>query len=226
MKRTADVKATELFSGVEVQLPLRHDLHLARKIWHMIAGFVIVFLYCIGIPQTIGVILLSAALVLALFMESKRLRNPSLNSRILKIWGPVMRNHETSRMSTTPHYIASALIAIGIFPRPVAILSILYLACGDPIASLFGILYGHKGPRFKSGKSLIGTTAGIFTCALVTFFYLGTQSLPVFTLLSLTVIGGLAGGLAELLPFEVDDNFTIPVVSGFTLWLAFIIFGI
>jgi len=45
-------------------------------------------------------------------------------------------------------------------------------------------------------------------------------------LIALTVMGGLAGGGAELLPLEVDDNFSIPIVSGFVLWLAFILLGI
>ena len=48
------------------------------------------------------------------------------------------------------HACAAALLTIAIFPKPIATLSILYLALGDPIASLFGILYGGKGPRFRA----------------------------------------------------------------------------
>ena len=36
-------------------------------------------------------------------------------------------------------------------------------------------------------------------------------------------MGGLSGGLAELIPFDMDDNFVIPVVSGFMLWLGMIV---
>jgi len=36
------------------------------------------------------------------------------------------------------------------------------------------------------------------------------------------LLGGFAGAVSELLPLELDDNFTIPVVSGFILWLGFI----
>ena len=118
------------------------------------------------------------------------------------------------------------MLAIAIFPKPVAILSILYLACGDPMASLIGILYGNKGPRFANGKSAIGTAAGVLICTLVTFIYLKSISIPDGTTLILSLIGGLAGGMVELIPFDVDDNFTIPVISGFILWLAFMICGI
>jgi dolichol kinase len=44
--------------------------------------------------------------------------------------------------------------------------------------------------------------------------------------LILSLVGGIAGGTAELLPLEVDDNFSIPVVSGFVLWLTFIVLGL
>ena len=103
-------------------------------------------------------------------------------------------------MSTVPQYVSAAMIAIGIFPKPVAILSILYLACGDPMASLFGILYGHKGPRFASGKTVIGTAAGVLVCTLLTFCFLKTMSVSDGALWTITLIGGLSGGLVELLP--------------------------
>jgi acyl phosphate:glycerol-3-phosphate acyltransferase len=161
-----------------------------------------------------------------LLMEATRLRIPAWNEKLLRFWGPFMRASEVNRFSTVPHYISAAIIAIGIFPKPVAVLCLLYLACGDPMASLIGILYGHKGPRFKNGKTLIGTAAGVVVCALVTLIYLKTLEFPDTTILFLTVIGGLAGGLAELLPFEIDDNFTIPVISGFVMWFAFLLFGL
>jgi dolichol kinase len=137
-----------------------------------------------------------------------------------------MRSCEVDRFSGVPYYLSAAILAIGIFPQPIAVLSILYLACGDPIASLFGILYGKKSIRFANGKSCVGTIAGISTCAVTTFIFLNGLHLSGGTLLGLTLIGGLAGGTAELLPFEVDDNFVIPIVSGFILWLAFILLGI
>jgi dolichol kinase len=137
-----------------------------------------------------------------------------------------MRSSEVNRMSGTPYYLAATLLTVAIFPKPVAALSILYLACGDPIASLFGILYGKNSRRIAPGKSLIGTMAGVFTCIVVGFVFLKSLGLPDSTVLAISALGGLAGGTAELMPFDWDDNFTIPVISGFLLWLLFILFGI
>jgi len=227
MKRAADAKIPHIFAGLPIRLHFRNDLHLLRKIFHLVMGLVIIYCYMAGTSRGTAVLLLGSALGLDLLMEATRLRSPSFNEKILKFWAPFMRTHEVNGMSTVPHYVSASIIAIGIFPKPVAILSLLYLACGDPVASLAGILYGHKGPRFASGKTLIGTAAGVATCALVTFIYL--KSLMISsdsTILMMSLIGGLAGGTAELLPLDVDDNFTIPVISGFVVWLAFLVFGL
>jgi dolichol kinase len=226
MKRIEQAKFIPFFGGLPTRLHIRSDLHLMRKTWHMTMGIIIVLCYLAGVSPTTGVIILGSFLGLDLALENARLRSSSLNDRILKFWAPLMRAHEIRQMSTVPHYLASVILAIAIFPKPVAILSILYLACGDPIASIFGILYGYKGPRFANGKTLIGTLAGVFACSILTFAYLNTFVYSESSLIALTLLGGLAGGMAELLPFDIDDNFTIPVISGFVLWLGFMVTGI
>jgi dolichol kinase len=212
--------------GSSERLHLRNDLHLARKIWHLGMGVMIVCIYGSGLSASNSVLLLAAFLCFSIFVELSRLRVPALNEKVIRFWGPVMRSCEVDRISGIPYYILAALLAIGIFPKPVAILSILYLACGDPIASLFGIQYGDQSIRFSNGKSLIGTMAGIVTCFMVGLFYLESLGFHGLTLILVASIGAIAGGTAELLPFETDDNFTIPIVSGFTLWLLFIVLGL
>ncbi len=227
MKRGADAKTANVFADLSLRLHFRSDLHLLRKMFHIVFGLVIVYCYLAGTTRGTAVSILGSVLGLDLLIEASRLRRPSLNEKLLKFWGPFLRTHEVSRMSTLPHYVSASIISIGLFPKPVAILSLLYLACGDPIASLVGILYGHKGMRFSSGKTLIGTAAGVFVCILLTFFYLKTLSITSDgVILWVSLIGGLAGGMTELLPFDVDDNFSIPVISGFVVWLAFMLFGL
>ena len=217
-----------LFSAaaMPMRLHMRTDLHLFRKAWHMTMGLLIAFVYLSGISRTTGVLILGFILAVVLMLEAARLKTPAVNELILRIWGPIMRTNEVSRMSAIPHYLSATILAVAIFPKPVAILATLYLALGDPIASLFGILYGSRSVRLKNGKSVIGTLAGILTCMVVTVVFLKIQSIPDDTILPLMLVGGLAGGLAEHVPMDVDDNFTIPIISGFVLWLAFIVLGL
>ncbi len=214
------------WSAVSFRPQMRTDLHLARKVWHMGMGLMIVALYLGVVSQSLAVVLLGSALGLILLGETARLRIPALNERLVRASGMIIRQSEVDRMSGTPFYVASALLSIAIFPKTIAALSILFLACGDPIASLFGILYGKYGPRFSNGKSLIGTMAGILTCFTISFAYLRASGLTDVQVAVLSVLGGISGGAAEMLPIEIDDNFSIPVVSGFVLWMGYIFLGI
>lgn len=226
----ADSAPLTYFLGMPVRLQLRSELHLLRKMWHVSMGSLIAFLYLGGMGRWVAVGLLLIVFVIDVALETLRLHIPAFNEACLRFWGPLMRANEIHRMSGVPPYLASAAIAITAFPKPVAVLSILYLACGDPMASFFGVLYGKDGYRFPSGKSVIGTLAGVCTCMVLTAYFLVTQGLGhqlgVAGVIALSSFGGLVGGTVELLPLDLDDNFTIPVVSGFLLWAAFMAFGI
>lgn len=221
-KETARIGIRHLAGG----LPVRTELHLTRKIWHMMTGLVVVSCLMAGMSQATALTILGAVMLWSIAMEVMRLRNPALNEKCIRFFGPIIRSSEVDRISGMPYYIASSIIAVGIFPRPVAILSLFYLALGDPLASLVGILhshfYSHRSIKIFNDKSLHGTAAGFSVCAIVTWLYLRSTGMVGLDLIRLTLLGGFAGALAELLPLELDDNFTIPVVSGFILWLGFI----
>jgi len=203
-------------------LPARSQLHLIRKVWHMVTGLAIISCYMSGMSQPTALMILGALLAWSVSMEVLRLRNPAINEKCLKVFGLVIRSSEVNKVSGLPYYLASSLLAIAIFPKPVAILSLLYLALGDPLASLFGILYAHRSVKIRPGKSLHGTAAGFAVCALATWIFLRSTGMHGLDLIRLSLLGGFAGALAELANFDIDDNFTIPMVSGFILWMGFI----
>jgi dolichol kinase len=221
---------TQVFAhlaSAPIRLHSRTDLHLARKVWHAGMGTFIASIYLYsGMSAATALVILGSFLGLDLFVEMLRLRVPTFNEKVMRSWGFLMRSSEINRISGVPYYLGATMLTIAIFPKTVAILAILYLAWGDPVASLMGILYGKKGPQLMPGRSLIGTASGVFICGLLTAFFVTSLSLPWPTATALVLIGALSGGLAELIPFDMDDNFVIPVVSGFMLWLGLILLPI
>lgn len=209
------------------RFPMRNDLHLARKIWHAVTGSLMAGIYYIGLPKPVSIAVLGLLLATCLFMEVRRLRDPELNETLIRFLGPFMRRSEVTSVSGVPFYLISALLAVAIFPKPIAVVSILLLAWGDPIASIAGITLGDKTYRFKNGKSLAGTLAAVVACFFITYFFMSTlPDLGFHERLILALVGGVSGGTAELFPLEVDDNFAIPMISGFSIWLAFLVLGI
>lgn len=168
--------------------------------------------------------ILGVILAFVMSMEYARSKSDLVNQWMVKIMGPVMRDTEVAQITGIPFYMASCLFSFLIFPHHVAVLAILYLGFGDPASSFFGVLYGRN--KIFPNKSLQGTLGGFFICAIVTFLYLYWQDLPREYLLVLALLGGFAGAVSELLPLKVDDNFAIPVVSGFLMVLAFWCAGI
>ena len=217
--------ALNKLSSLSKALPARSELHVARKLWHMTTGLMIVFLTQSGLPKHLILSVLGGLFIWSVTMEVLRFNNPVLNERCLKILAPFVRSHEVNKVSGIPYYLGSSVLAVSIFPAPIAALSLMFLAVGDPVASFFGILCKKRSVKIVNGKSLHGTAAGFIACALVAWFYLknnATLHLSSLELLRLSLLGGFAGSLAELLPLEIDDNFSIPIVSGFIFWLGYI----
>lgn len=198
----------------------RSDLHLARKLFHMSGAAALLVPYlALGVSREVMAASLGMALAAVMSIEYARTRWQWVNNLVVRILRPILRDTEVRGLSGIPFYMASSLFAFLIFPHHVAVLSILYLAFGDPSSSFFGVLYGRA--RLFPNKSLQGTMGGFFVCALVTFLYLNFVGLGTDKLAVLVLIGGFAGAVAELLPLNVDDNFSIPVVSGAIIYLAF-----
>jgi dolichol kinase len=208
------------------RLRLRNDLHLARKVWHCGMGVFMALVYGLGTPKIYCVLLLAFGLGFFLVAEYARLMFPGVNAFAIRVMGPIMRKSEVDRVSGTPFYVGSVLLSVAVFPKAIAILSILFLAVGDPMSSIFGITWGHLGPRFSNGKSLIGTAAGMGVCCIIAFVYLRFLEVPALPSACIALTGGIAGGGAEMIPLEIDDNFSIPLVSGLALWISFLVFNV
>lgn len=196
-----------------VKFHLRSDLHVIRKLWHICTGLLgLGIYYKLGLdPKTMSYILFGVA-GLGFLIDFTRLRSPALNQVVMKIMGPFMRESERTSFSGLPFYASGVALSLFLFQEKIAILAILFLVFSDPISSYFGILYGKE--KILPNKSLQGTVAGYLCCYLVTLIYGMVYSEPTIQLLVFAIFGGVIGAVSELLSELVDDNLTIPVVSG------------
>ncbi len=101
-------------------------------------------------------------------------------------------------------FLASLMLVLIVFPGiEVAVGALCVAVYGDGASTLFGKRFG----KHKIGdKSIEGTLGGIIVAALF---------LSIFFRPGVAVVAAVAGMLAEYIP--LDDNFTIPLASGFAL---------
>lgn len=202
---------------VDKILHKRSDLHIARKLWHMSTGVLgLVLFFRSEQDSTIwGYGVLSIAL-LGFAADYLRQKYPLFNKWIIRLMGPLMRKSEREGVSGLPFYALGIALSLLFYDKNLALISIMFLIFSDPISSFFGVLYGKD--KILPNKSLQGFVAGFFTCYLVALFYLLNANVGGVNVLIFSLVGGIIGAGSELISaFNIDDNLTIPVISGLGL---------
>jgi dolichol kinase len=203
-----------------------------RRIWHSSIGVLVCFLYWIQVPiQKFNLGLLCITLMYG-YLDWRRFKNPKDNEAFMQSFPLkyILRREEKTRMTSSFYFLVGVHITLALFSRPIAALSLLYLAWCDPVAAIVGREYAPKNlkkGRFWNGKSYVGTTAAAIVGMLISFvFFLCTSSpaegiISHLLLVSVTsILGGLYAASAELVTLnDLDDNLTIPIFAATMLTL-------
>lgn len=207
-------------------LKRRSDVHLARKVWHM-AGVFLLFLAWTLLPKTTSIFIFSLLWLVFVPADVLRLKNREMNQTLTRLFKLIMRENEVDRIAGTTYLLTGVIILAVFFEERIVGLSMLFLAFADPIASLVGIKYGKD--KLFNNKSLQGFIAAFAVCFILTWIFLYFSNVASYVLV-LSLLAGVIGAVAELIPFgKLDDNFTMPLFSsvGLTiLFASFNVFGI
>jgi dolichol kinase len=122
----------------------------------------------------------------------------------------VLREEEKATFMGSTYFIFSTILTILLFPKSIAIASILILILSDTAAALVGKWIG-KIKIF--GKTLEGSMAFLLTSLLIIWAY---PNLNRFS----GSLAALGATLIEVLPIKVSDNLTIPLAAGAIMFFA------
>jgi diacylglycerol kinase (CTP) len=196
----------------------RKDLHLTRRAFHTLWGLIIATLY-LNLLDKEGMITLVGIVASALFVgENIRIKYPDLGKIFTKINNILYRDEEKFQISSSMPFLVSCLLVIFVFSKPIAIITVLFLGLGDPIAAIIGIKFGKR--KISKNRTMEGCIAffvvAFFICIFVMKnFYSGYISIILFA-----IVGAAAGTIAEYIETRLDDNITIPLFSAPLLALA------
>ena len=153
---------------------------------------------------------LLASVILSLAIEVFRLNHPRTRHVFRHFFGELLRNHEDASLLGSTYLLIACLLTIHLFPKPVAVLALLFLILGDTVAAVVGKSVGRF--RLIGGKTLEGSIACFLVCFGLTLLMPGV---PPFV----GLVGALTATVFELLPIPLDDNFRIPLSAGFAMEL-------
>jgi len=189
-----------MITGVEIK----------RKIVHL-ATLVIPVGYALTSEETVILFLVPFFLAL-LLVDLLRHFHSGMASLFQKyFFGKVLREEEKPTFMGSTYFIFSTILTILLFPKSIAIASILLLILSDTAAAVIGKWFG----RIKIfGKTIEGSMAFLLTSLLIVWIY---PHLDRFS----GSLAALGATLLEVLPIKVNDNLTIPLVAG-----AIMFFGV
>ena len=188
-----------------------HNSEFIRKLLHL-SNLVIPFTYLFYFDSKVeALIILLPITLLAFLIEYLRINSISVKNIFDKYLFSMLRNHEKSGKYTGATWVfISSTLSIGIFPKDIAIISLIYMSIGDTAAGLIGRKFG----RIKIyNKTLEGALAGFIVCLI-----LGLM-IDLNLSKTLVAIGALSAAIIELMPISIDDNLIIPLFSGTVMYV-------
>jgi dolichol kinase len=194
---------------------------LVRKLIHLCSLSIPIIYYFI--PRLTGIIILSVFTFLAVLLDLARYLSPQIGKIFYKIFGFMLRKHELDtrkkNLNGATYVFISALLSIIIFPKVIFITAFTILIISDSLAALVGRKYGRNKFLFKS---LEGTLTFFISAIIVVLF---TPKIEGY--LTEYIIGFIAaavGAIVENVSFGLaDDNLSIPISIGLTMWLLYYI---
>ena len=153
---------------------------------------------------------LSLMLIFCFFIEVFRTQHNKLHKFFKEYLHFMMRQSEKEGEMTGATWVfAGSLITIILIPKPFCIVALFFLAVGDTFAALVGMNY----PFLKIGrKSLSGSIACFVTCCIIgLLFSFGLNT-------STIIFGALIATLTELSSMKINDNLSMPIFSGFSMY--------
>lgn len=191
-----------------------YDYEKRRKSFHLL-GLIIPLGYLLYPSEAQAKAILLAAMIFGIFIDVFRLAEPRLRSFAHSLVGSLMRPEEKANLLGSTSLLIASVITAFIFPKIIAVAALCLLVGGDTAAALVGKRFGRI--RVFGRKTLEGTLAfvgaGLILNAGVSLAAPGLTPLAV-------VAGALVGAVVEAVPFPIDDNFAVPIISGVAMSLA------
>jgi dolichol kinase len=194
---------------------------IARKGIHLFSLSIPIIYFFISKQFALYLLLpITAAFII---VDIARYYIPSVAQWFYRWFGWLLRRHETDvnnkRLSGASHVLISASLCVLFFPKIVAINAFTILIISDTASALIGRRFGRH--RFLA-KSLEGSMAFFISAVIVIIVSPKIDYIPMEYFIG--IIAAAIGTVVEAFPIKLDDNLTIPISVGFSLWALYYLF--
>ncbi len=148
----------------------------------------------------------------AVAVDVLRIHEQRVRTFFKRFFGELIREHERMSLLGSTYLLLAALIAIEVFPQPIAAAALGFTVLGDAMGALVGKAWGrHK----VFNKSIEGALGCLVACLAWAALVSSVAHVP----WTVTVAGAVVATLVEVLPIPLDDNLGITLAAGYTMRL-------
>jgi dolichol kinase len=157
-------------------------------------------------------ILFTALTAAAIAVDVLRLHEQRVRRFFGEFFGQMIREHEAFGLLGSTYLLLASLLAIEIFPQPIAAAALGFTVLGDAFGALVGRAVGRR--KFFN-KSLEGAAGCLAACLAWAAYVVMVAHVPPLV----AIAGALTATAVEMLPIPLDDNLGITLASGFMMKL-------
>lgn len=189
---------------------------VVRKLIHLCSLSIPIIYYFISRQDAI--IILSIVTFIALAIDLLRHYSSGFGKVFYSMFGILLRKHELDEqkknLNGATYVLISALVCVLLFPKVLFVTAFSILIISDTMAALIGRKFGKH--KFLS-KSLEGTLAFFISASIVVLFTPKVEGLLLEYIIG--IIAAAVAAIVENISFGwMDDNLTIPVSIGISMW--------
>jgi len=199
----------DFFSEVEIKID--NESFTGHK-WRIVLRFgTIIFLFFYEF-FSLAISLISIGLFAALFISLDFARlfreyKPDSGEESSKKVDVLYREKEHKNFSSISVYIVAYIITLIIFPKNIAIIATTFLIFGDTFGKFFGLAFGKHKILDKTLEGSLAYLGVMLICGYLLYELLDINPIVL-------ILGGISAPIIELLTLDMNDNFTVPIISG------------
>ena len=193
---------------------------LTRKLLHITSLTIPIGYYYLSYSTALWILI--PFTLFALFIDYGRYYIPLIDRVVNKMFGSILREHERDSkrklLSGGSYVLISACLCILIFPKIIAITAFSILIISDTSSALIGRRFGKH--HFLD-KSLEGSIAFIVSACIVVVIAPKVECL--WQEYCIGFIAAIIGAIIEAMSvrLRVDDNFSVPISIGISMWIGY-----
>ncbi|HWK89437.1 MAG TPA: SEC59/DGK1/VTE5 family protein [Longimicrobium sp.] len=191
----------------------------ARKAIHLSSAIIPLLVWVL--PRAVAVLLLVPIAILAVGVDSARMRMRAFRYVFLRYTRTMLRHHERHGFAGATWMVIAYAAVLLLFPKAIAVTAMLFNGLGDAAAALVGKRWGRH--RTAWGKSWEGFAAGLaVNLGVAVVISLLDGGLPLIA----GLFGAVAAASIEFADLPLDDNLRVTMGGALAIALAAAVLGI